>query len=302
MNLIKSVKQTTKARCFLLTSMAIFGTLAPFVRNVTVSSGELALYRALLAILLIGGFLLLTKQKINLRAIRRELPLLLVSGAAMGLNWIFLFEAYKYTTVATATLSYYFAPVLVTIVCPFLFHYKMTKKQILCFVMSTLGLILIVGVGKGSGGNDFIGILFGLAAACLYATVMVLNKFIKGVAGIPRTFLQFVSAAIVLIPYVAFSGGITLGSLNGLGWGCLLTVGLVHSGIAYCMYFSSFEHLRGEEVALLSYVDPLVAIFVGVFALGEPITAWQIVGGALILGFTLLCELPSPKKCKKNNT
>ncbi len=299
---MKSMQTQTKSRIYLIFSMAIFGTLAPFVRNISVSSGELALYRALLAILLIGAFLLLTKQKIEFCAIRRELPLLLISGAAMGLNWILLFEAYKYTTVATATLSYYFAPVLVTVVCPLLFHTKMTKKQILCFVMSTIGLVMIVGVGKTSGDSDFIGILFGLGAACLYATVMILNKFIKGVAGIPRTFLQFVSAAIVLIPYVALSGGVTLGSLDGLGWGALLTVGLIHSGIAYCLYFSSFEHLRGEEVALLSYVDPLVAIFVGVFALGEAMTPWQIVGGLLILGFTLLCELPTPKKRTKNNT
>ena len=299
---MKSLQTSAKARIYLISSMVIFGTLAPFVRNVSVSSGELALYRALLAILLIGAFLLLTKQKIHLRALRRELPLLLISGAAMGLNWILLFEAYKYTTVATATLSYYFAPVLVTIICPLLFHTKLTKKQILCFIMSTVGLVLIVGVGKSSGGKDMIGILFGLSAACLYAGVMILNKFIKGVAGIPRTFLQFISAAIVLIPYVAFTGGVTLSSLNGVGWACLLTVGLLHSGIAYCLYFSSFEHLRGDEVALLSYVDPLVAILVGVIVLGEPMTVWQIVGGILILGFTLLCELPWPKKKTKNNT
>ena len=281
-----------QARLRLIISMAIFGTLAPFVRNISVSSGELALYRAVLAALLIGGFLLATRQRIDFKAIRRELPLLLFSGMAMGINWILLFEAYKYTTVSVATLSYYFAPVLVTLVCPFLFQEKLTKKQILCFCMSTLGLALVIGITDLSGGgNDTLGILFGLGAAVFYATVILLNKFIKGVGGIHRTFLQFLSAIVILIPYVAFSGGVTLGSLTATGWVCLLIVGLVHTGITYCLYFSSLKELPGQTAAILSYIDPLVAIVIGVMVLGEPLTLPQLIGGSLILGFTLWNEI-----------
>lgn len=280
------------ARWMLIASMAVFGTLAPFVRNIAVSSGELALYRAVLAAALIGLFLLATKQKIDFSAIRKELPLLLFSGMAMGINWILLFEAYKYTTVAISTLSYYFAPVIVTVVCPFLFKEKLTKKQILCFAMSTVGLALVIGITDlGSGGNDALGIAFGLGAAVFYATVILLNKFIKGVAGIHRTFLQFLAAILILIPYVAFSGGVSLGGLDGMGWGCLLIVGLVHTGVTYCLYFSSLKELPGQEAAILSYIDPLVAIVIGVLVLGEPLSWQQLLGGGMILGFTLWNEI-----------
>ena len=122
------MKKALEPRWMLAASMAIFGTLGPFVRNIPVSSGELALYRAVLAALLIGAFLLLTRQKIPFADIRKEVPLLLASGVAMGINWILLFEAYKYTTVSIATLSYYFAPVIVTIVCPILFREKLTGR------------------------------------------------------------------------------------------------------------------------------------------------------------------------------
>ena len=283
---------TKRARLSLILSMAIFGTLAPFVRNVSVSSGELALYRAVLATILIGTFLLVTGQKLPLKSLGIELFLLLSSGIAMGFNWILLFEAYKYTTVAISTLSYYFAPVIVTIVCPFLFKEKLTGKQILCFVLSTAGLSLVIGIHNlGKGGNDTIGILFGLGAAVLYATVILLNKFIKGVTGIHRTFLQFLSAILVLIPYVAVTGGFHLGSLSHTGWICLLIVGLVHTGITYCLYFTSLKELSGQEAAILSYIDPLVAVVIGVLVLQEPVSWQQLVGGALILGFTLLNEL-----------
>lgn len=279
------------ARLLLMVSMAVFGTLGLFVRHIPLPSGELALYRALLAAALIGGYLAVTKQPIPFRAIRRELPLLLLSGAAMGLNWILLFTAYQYTTVCIATLSYYFAPVLVTVTSPLLFRETLTPRQILCFVMSTLGLVLITGVGDGGqGSTDLIGILFGLGAAVFYASVVLLNKYIRNVDGIHRTFLQFLAAILVLIPYTAATSGVSLHLLDGTGWLCLLVVGLIHTGVTYCLYFSSLKELPGQEAALLSYIDPLVAVLVSVLLLSEPIGPWQIVGGALILGFTLWNE------------
>ena len=275
-----------------MASMAIFGTLGPFVRNISVSSGELALYRAVMAAALIGIFLMVTGQKIPFAAIRKELPLLLLSGMAMGFNWILLFEAYKYTTVSVATLSYYFAPVIVTAVCPILFREKLTGKQIICFVMSTVGLVLITGIGDlNAGSSHFTGILFGLGAAVLYATVILLNKFIKNVEGIHRTFLQFLAAIAVLIPYVVLTSGVTLGGLDGIGWVCLLIVGLLHTGVTYCMYFSSLKELPGQKAAILSYIDPLVAVLISVMVLRESMTVWQAIGGVLILGFTLWNEL-----------
>lgn len=283
-------------RAMIIIAMTVFGTLGPFVRNIAVSSGELALYRAVMAAVLLAGYLGLSGQKLNLKSLKKELPLLLLSGMAMGINWILLFEAYKYTTVSVATLSYYFAPVLVTLACPILFREKMGAKQWVCFAMSTLGIILITGIGDLSGGSNHLkGILFGLGAAVFYATVILLNKFIKGVAGIQRTFLQFLAAILILIPYVSFSGGMTLQRLDTLGWVCLLIVGLFHTGITYCLYFSALKELPGQEAAILSYIDPLVAVLVSVFVLSERMTVVQIIGGALILGFTLWNEI-QPKE------
>lgn len=279
----------------LVLSMAIFGTIAVFVRNINVSSGELALYRAVMAAVLIGLFLLVTKQKIPFAKIKKEIPLLLASGIAMGFNWIFLFEAYKYTTVSVATLSYYFAPVIVTAVCPILFKEKLTAKQIICFLMSTAGIVLITGVG-GGGKSDLKGIFFGLSAAVLYATVVLLNKYIRNVEGIHRTFLQFVSASIILLPYVMLTSGFNLAQLDNKGIVNLLIVGIFHTGITYCMYFSFLKELPGQKSAILSYIDPLVAVLISVTVLGEKMTLLQVLGGILILGFTLWNEISYKNK------
>jgi len=280
-----------RAKWMLGLSMIIFGTLGPFTRNIAVTSGELALYRALLATILIAIFFLVTGQKVDFKAMKREFALLFFSGMAMGINWILLFEAYRYTTISTATLSYYFAPVLVTILCPFLFRERLTKLQVLCFVMSTIGLAFIIGFeGNTGGSNHLLGIFLGLGAAFFYACVILMNKYIKNVEGIQRTLFQFIAAIIVLVPYVLCTGGMHPEVLDTKGWICLLVVGLVHTGITYCMYFTSLKELKGQEVAILSYLDPLFAVLVSVIILGEKMNFMQVLGGIFILGFTFLNE------------
>ena len=286
------MKKTNRSRGKIILAMVIWGTIAPFVRQIGISSQELALYRACLAAAVVGVYLLLSGQPVKPRCSRRDLLLLILSGMAMGFNWILLFQAYRYTTVAAATLSYYFAPVLVILACPLVFRERVTKKQALCFLMSTLGLILVIGAGvTGSGTTDMIGIAFGLGAAVLYASVVMLNKFITGVSGIHRTFLQFLAAAMTLVPYVLITCDFTLHTPDAPGWICLLILGTVHSGLAYCLYFSSLKDVSGQQAAILSYIDPLVAVVVGVILLSEPISWQQILGGGLILGFTLFNEL-----------
>ena len=286
------MKKENLARLLLSLSMIIFGTLGLFTRNIGVTSGELALYRAVLAAVLLVGYFVVTKQRIEFGKIKKERLLLLFSGMAMGVNWILLFEAYKYTTISAATLSYYFAPVIVTIACPLLFREKLTLKQLLCFVISTVGLALIIGF-EGNGGSEthLLGILLGLGAAVFYAVVILLNKFIKNVEGIRRTFLQFIAAICILLPYVLGTGGTHLAVLDTKGWWCLLVVGLVHTGITYCMYFSALKELKGQEIAILSYLDPLVAVIISVAVLGEKMTYLQLIGGILVLGGTLWNEL-----------
>lgn len=272
--------------------MMVFGTLGVFVKNIPLSSGEIALFRAVIATLAILGYQLISGKKVKLPSRKKDVVLLLLSGAAMGFNWIFLFEAYHYTAVSIATLSYYFAPVIVMLVCPILFKEKLTIKQVICFIMSTIGLVLVIGVG-GFEGNDtnLIGIGFGLSAAVLYAAVILLNKFIKAVDGVDRTLMQFFAAIVVLIPYLCMTSGIHIGDVGGIGLLNLLIIGVVHTGIMYCMYFSSLKQLKGQEAAILGYIDPLVAIIVSVSLLGENIGFTQIIGGVLILGFTLLNEV-----------
>ncbi len=279
------------ARLQLVSAMLIFGTIGVFTRNIPLASGEIALYRGILAIICVAAFLVISRQGWPKNITKSDVLWLLLSGAAIGINWVLLFQAYANTTVSLATISYYFAPTLVTIASAVLFREHLGPKQIVCFIMATLGLVLIVGSGEMNGSANGLGILYGLGAAVFYATVVLLNKRIRHVAGVQRTLLQFIAAVIVATPYVALTDGFHFTELHGLGLICMLVLGIVHTGFAYCIYFSSLPRIPGQTVAVLSYLDPLLAVILSVVVLQEPITLVQCIGGAMILGFALWNEI-----------
>ena len=283
-----------RARIQLIVCMVCFGTISLFVKGIALSPTEIALYRAAIACGVLLIYLLATGRLKNLRMGPGTFALLFLSGAAMGFNWIFLFTAYRYTTVALSTLAYYFSPSLVVIFSLILFREPLSLRQILCFLGSTAGLVLIVGL-RGGGSSDGTGLLFGLLAALLYTVVVLCNKRAGAVDGVTRTWVQLAAATAVLVPYVALTGGFHIGSLDLTGWGNLLVIGVGFTGLLYTVYFSAISVLPGQHAAVLSYLDPAVAVLVSVFFLREPITALQLLGGAMILLFAMCNELGARK-------
>ena len=307
---MKNIRNRSAARLGMIGAMGIFGSIGLFVRVIGLPSAEIALYRAILALILLEGILLLRRTPQNRASTplfkRLGHPLLWLSGAAMGFNWILLFEAYRYTTVSTATLCYYFAPILVTVLSPILFRERIGVHGIICFVLSTAGVVLLTGAVRVSE-KDLHGIVLSLGAACLYAAVVLINKGLSMRQNrefttddpIRRTVVQFLAAAIVLMPYVMLTGGVHLTEMSELGWAALLCVGFLHTGAAYVVYFAALRGIPGQEAAVLSYIDPLVAVLLSVFVLGETITAVQMLGGILILGASAVNEILSVKQEKE---
>jgi RarD protein len=278
-----------------ISAMLLFGSIGIFARNIDLSSGQTALVRGLIGSVFLLAACPIMKQKLSIRAIRSNLLLLILSGAAIGFNWILLFHAYKYTTISNATLSYYFAPVLVMFLSPFILKEKLTAIKIICILSAVVGMFCIVGIGGGSGQNHLVGIGYGLAAAVLYASVVIMNKFLKGLSGIETTLIQLSSATVVLLPYILLTEKVRIFQVDSKSLIFMLTVGIVHTGIAYLIYFTAIRGLNGQTIAVFSYVDPISAIILSSIIFRERMTAFQIIGGVLILGATFLNEMADRK-------
>lgn len=282
-----------KSKIYFILSMMIFGTIGIFVRYIKLSSSEIALYRGLIGSLFLLAVIMITGQKLSWEKIKKNIPALLLSSLALGCNWIFLFQAYKYTTIANAALSYYFAPVFVVIMSPIVLKESISLKKAACICIAVLGMFFIVKSSGNDGAeyNHLLGIFYGIIAAAFYATLMLTNKFIKNMNGLETTILQLSLAAMILAPYVFATEGINLFRVKGLSIVYIIILGVVHTGAGFYLFFCGMKKIKAQSIAALSYIDPATSLFASFIIFGENMTVLQVIGAVLLLGSTFISEI-----------
>ena len=193
------------------------------------------------------------------------------------------------------------APIFVVSLSPLVLKEKLSAKQILCIIAALVGIALISGIfqiGIPKQG-ELTGVFFGIGAAALYASVILLNKKFTDIAAMERTVCQLFVAAVVLLPYNILTTGLCIASVPPVSLLLLVIVGVVHTGFAYFLYFGSIEHLSGQSIAIASYIDPVIAVIASAVLLKEPFTVETLLGAAAILGAAFISEFPSRKGIKK---
>jgi len=279
-------------------SMLIWGSIGLLVRGIDLPSMGIAFLRAVTASVFLGVLGIWMLNKDSKTAIKNNIKPLMITGLAMGFNWLLLFQAYKYTTISNATLSYYFAPVFIAVLSPLVLGEKFTAKKISSVFAAMLGLYLILSSQSAQpaaeGYNHLLGITYGLGGAAFYAIIILTSKRMKGISGFETSLVQLATAAIVMLPVTLVNVGAgTMLSMDKTSWLLILTLGIVHTGIAYANYFSAIKDIDGQSIAVLSYIDPISAVVLASVVFGEVMSTQQILGGLLILGSTLYSQLDS---------
>lgn len=285
-------QRENKSRNMLICAMCIFGTIGILRRYIPLSSSLIALVRGIIGAVFLLIALKVRRIPLDKQAVKRNGTLLLCSGIAIGFNWILLFEAYNYTSVATATLCYYLAPILVILAAPIVLKERLTLRKGICTFVALAGMVLVSGVLETGfkGIEELRGILFGLGAAILYASVILMNKKMQDISAYDKTIIQLSAAAIALLPYVLLTENWTQITLTGVSIVLLLTAGIIHTGVAYWLYFGSMADLKAHTVALFSYMDPILAIILSMVLLKEPMSIPSAIGAVMILSAAYVSE------------
>ena len=284
-----------KEKISMITSMVIFGTIGIFVSYIGLPSGVVAAFRGIAGAVVILIVMLLTGRKVDFKKVKKKLPVLLASGTAIGFNWILLFEAYRFTGIPIATVCYYTAPIFVVIASTFIFKEKLKAKQIICVFIALTGVALVSGVFQ-SDSSKITGVLCGLGAAVLYASVMIMNKSMGEVESYERTVIQLGSAGLVVLPYAILTmDDITVNLKASV---LLVVVGVVHTGFAYLLYFGAIKKLKSQTVAILSYIDPASAIILSSIVFVQLPTVYELIGVVLIMGAAVFSEIRKKENLK----
>ena len=291
------MKKVGLARLGLISSMTIFGTIGIIVRYTPIPSSIIAMIRGFMGMLFLLAVMLISRSGISFEKVKKKAVPLFISGGFIGINWILLFESYRYTTVATATLCYYMAPILVILLSPLLLKERLTAKKLICVIAALLGMVFVSGIlqSEGFSLSEIKGVFLGLGAALFYASVVLINKKLTDVPTYEKTAIQLGAAAVVILPYALITENFSEITFTPVAIILICVLGILHTGIAYALYFDTIGKLSAQTAAIFSYIDPIVAIALSAILLREPLTTHSVIGAILILGATFISELPDGK-------
>ncbi|WP_036711625.1 DMT family transporter [Paenibacillus pinihumi] len=283
-------------KLYFILSMIIFGAVGVFAKYIDMSSSKIALFLSLIGALFLLAVFVWTNQKISWRKMKKNAAALFFASIALSGNWIFLFQAYKETTIANAALSYYFAPVLVIMFSPFILKEKLSLKKTVCIGIALLGLFFLLQNGRmETTGHHLLGIGYGLVAAVFYAGLTLVNKFIRDLDGLAITLLQLGLSVMMLSPIVLFTEGFDFISITSSTVILMLVLGIVHGGVGFYLFFAGMKKLNGQSIAVLSFIDPLTSLLISVLIIGENMTLQQLTGAILLLGSIWMGEAGGEK-------
>lgn len=305
------MNETTKSKLLLALSAVFLGTVGVIRRYVAFSSEYIAFARGVIGTVFLTLYMVITGKKVEFSKVKKKLPWLIASGILISANWMLLFESYRFGSIITTTLCSYMAPMFVIIVSTVFFKEKIEIKKAICIIVAIIGILPVSGLFdenvKFDGTSEVKGAVLALCAAAVYAAVLLINKRLTDIEACDRTVFQLGTAAVVMLPYILIVKNIGQLDLSRdfltskpiiLSFVLVAVLGVIHTGLTYTMYFSSLKNLSSQTIAILCYIDPIVAIALSALILHESLTPLKIVGAVLVLGATLVSELEFGKKAK----
>ena len=283
----------SQARARFIAAVFLYGTIGPVVRLVNAEPEVVVLIRGVVGTLFIACVLALRGKPFDLAGMRANAGWLVASGLCLGINWAALFEAYRYTSVAVASVCNYTAPVIVVLLAPVIFHERITPFKMGCVIAALIGIVLVSGIADADPDSfDPRGIALGMLSAASFVGIVICNRFVDGMDSLERVLVQLGSAAIVALAYVLWANkGSIPAPVGALSWAVCLLLGVLHTGVAYILWFGAQNHLPLQEISLLGYIEPVMSVLLSAAVLGEPLSALGYAGAALVLGAAAASEI-----------
>ena len=283
-----------------IAAVVLYGTIGMLLRYVALPSELVAMCRGLIGSVFILLYMKTRHQRMDWRAVRRNGKWLILAGISLGLNWIFLFAAYMQTTVAIASLCNYMAPIIVILIAPLVLKERLDKRKVPCVIAAFVGIILVSGVWNGTAGSAS-GILMGLLAAVSFVVIVICNRKLSEIPALDKSVVQLALSAITILPYVLIKNRGAVLEADTRSVLIIIILGLVHTGAAYCMYFSGMGSLPVQTVAVLGYLEPVVSVLCSALFLHEAMGAAGWIGAILIIGAAVVSESLKEEKHIEND-
>ncbi len=277
-----------------LAALLLFGSNGIVASYIALSSYEIVFTRTLIGSLFLVLIFVIAKPTVQIGRNRAHLAYLVISGAAMGASWMFLYEAYAQIGVSVASLAYYCGPVIVMMLSPLVFREKLTAGKLLGFMAVLVGMFCVNAQALSEGKTAW-GLFCGVMSAVMYAFMVIFNKKARSITGLENAMWQLIISFVTVAIFVGLKQGFAI-QIAPADLAPVLILGVVNTGIGCYFYFSSIGHLPVQSVAIIGYLEPLSALFFSAIFLGEKLGVVQVIGAGLILGGAAFGELMGSKQ------
>lgn len=281
-------------------AMTIWGTLGIFALWSGLSAMELAFYRCFIGSILLGMYSWKKGYFSHTSINRRNILYALSSGIFIVLNWICLFKSFQWASITIGNVSYYLQPIFLVLLGIVFFKESVRTKQWFYITVTTIGVMLTSNPqGDLTESNPYLiaGIACAVGAGLLYAFATIIVKFIKDMPPALTTFIQLAVGCFILIPWVNLLGSINLSKQALIN---ILIIGIIHTPIAYILYYQALKQVNLTIVAVLSYIDPIVAIITDIIFCNRTLNGWQMLG--ILLTFIGSYQVIKLKQLKKDES
>lgn len=277
-----------------ITALLLFGSNGIVASCIALNSYEIVLLRTMIGSLLLITLFFITKCKLTFFKYKRQFAFITISGIAMGVSWIFLYEAYKQIGVSLASLAYYCGPVIVMLISPLLFKERLTVGKVISFIVVFIGIFFVNGQVIGEKRNVW-GLFCGFMSAVMYSFMVICNKKAKNITGLENSMLQLTISFLTAAVFVGIKEGYAI-HIESSDILPILILGLLNTGTGCYFYFSSIGKLPVQTVAICGYLEPLSAVVFSAILLHETMLPIQILGAVFILGGAFAGELLTRKQ------
>ncbi len=280
-----------------VSSVVLFGTLTVILYYLNMPPVITVFFRGSLGFLTVMVVMFAMGKRPDFKAIKSNLLWLIVSGAALGINWVFLFSAYNYVGVAVATLINYMAPMFAIFLSAFIYKERLSLAKLLCIIVTFIGVVFASGIfGKKVDFFNPIGILIAGIATLSFVVIIFCNKKFKDISFYDKTTFQLGTSAIVVLPFALNVFGDLDRAFDLKTIVLIAIVGIVQTGIAYCFYFDGIGKLPIQTSSILGYIEPALAVILSMTVLKQPTSVIGILGAILVIGGAIASEIVGRKQ------
>lgn len=265
---------------------------------VGVPAGIVALYRLLIAVLIMAPFVFFKKRKEFKVITKKDWVLASISGVFLALHFILWFESLNFTSVASSVVLVTLQPIFAFIGTYFIFGERFSPGAVISMIIALVGSFIISWGDFQIGGMALFGDMLALLGAIAITVYFLIGQQLRRSLSLTTyTFIVYSMSSVTLIIYNLILNNDFTG-YSASNWFIFILLAIIPTFLGHSIFNWALKWLSTSTISMAIVFEPIGASILAYFLLGEIVTASQWLGGAVVIFGLFLFTMSTSRKRK----